>query len=205
MSGRRDTPGPDRKKGLPSLWELSRLAAELAPVLEPLVAAGGRILWDALSGGGKVLCCGNGGSAADAQHFAAELVGRMARERDAQPALSLSSDPSVVTALANDYGYGEVFARQVEAWGRPGDALVCLTTSGTSENVLRAFEVGRTRGMKVVALCCANAATPLSAADVFISIPSPSAPLVQELHMAVLHGLCAEVETRLAPGTGGNE
>jgi phosphoheptose isomerase len=184
----------ERGAGIESLKELSRLAAELAAPLEPLVARAADLILRSLAAGGKVLACGNGGSAADAQHFTAELVGRMGREREPLPALSLSSDPSVVTALSNDYGYERVFERQVEALGRPGDVLVVLTTSGRSPNVLRASEAAKRKGMAVVALLGLCPESPLGASDVAIAIPNASAQRVQELHTAVLHAVCDRVE-----------
>jgi len=147
--------------------------------------------------GGKVLSCGNGGSAADAQHFTAELVGRMNIERDPLAAVTLSVDPSIVSAVSNDYGFEEVFARQVAALGNPPDVLVAITTSGSSPNVLRAFETARAKGLGTVSLTGPCADSPLRHSDVFIEIPASRTPLVQELHTAVLHAVCDWVETRV--------
>lgn len=189
-----------------SLLELARLAGELAVPLADPVREAADLMFDALASGGKVLCAGNGGSAADAQHFAAELVGRMGRERKALAALSLSSDPSVVTALANDYGYENLFERQVQALGRPGDVLLAISTSGTSRNVIKAFDAARALGMGCVAMVGTNTETPLSGADVFMSIPAPNTQRVQEIHGAILHGICDRVERRVTgeiqPDTG---
>ncbi len=178
-----------------ALRELAELAQTCGSDLEGPTANAGQLMIESLAAGGKVLCCGNGGSAADAQHFAAELVGRMARERRALPALSLSSDPSAVTALANDYGYERVFARQVEALGAPGDVLLGITTSGRSRNVLSALETASSRGLSTVLLVGAN---PPQGADVCISIPSQSTQRVQEIHIAVLHALCQRIEDHFA-------
>ncbi|MBE7558206.1 SIS domain-containing protein [bacterium] len=143
-------------------------------------------------GGRQVLACGNGGSAADAQHFVAELVGRMSRDRRALPALSLASDPSNLTALSNDYGFERVFARQVEALGAPGDVLLAITTSGRSRNVLAALETARQAGLPTILLTGADPSQP--AADIVIAVPSRHTQRVQEVHMAILHSLCERIE-----------
>ena len=161
------------------------------------IAEAGRLLADSLGRGGQVLAFGNGGSAADAQHFVAELVGRYeaGAERRALPALSLAADPSVTTALANDLGYAEVFARQVEAFGRPGDVALGITTSGTSENVRRGLAAARARGLRTIALT-GQAGPPLPV-DVQIAVPERRTPRVQEVHGTVLHILCELVEEAL--------
>ena len=155
----------------------------------------------ALQGGGKVLTAGNGGSAAEAQHLAAELVGRFKRERAALPALSLTSDTAVLTAIANDYGFAEVFARQVRAWGSPGDALVLFSTSGESSNVLAAAAVARPLGLKVVAVTGQLPSRLASAADVTLAIGSADTPVVQEMHVVLLHLLCELVEAECGEGS----
>jgi D-sedoheptulose 7-phosphate isomerase len=154
----------------------------------------------ALAGGGQVLFCGNGGSAADAQHLAAELVGRLQLERPAYRAVALTTDTSVLTAVGNDYGYAEVFARQVEGLGRAGDVLVAISTSGRSENVLRAAASARARGMKVVAFL-GPAASPLDeGADLALHVDGDVAGLVQQGHITIGHAICGWVERRLAAG-----
>jgi D-sedoheptulose 7-phosphate isomerase len=159
-----------------------------------------RLVADALAAGGQVLFCGNGGSAADAQHLAAELVGRLALERPAYRAVALSTDTSVLTAVGNDYGYAEVFARQVEGLGRPGDVLVTISTSGRSENVLRAAEAARRRALKVVAFL-GPAPSPLDqTADVALHVDGDAPGLVQQGHITIGHALCGWVEARLAGG-----
>jgi D-sedoheptulose 7-phosphate isomerase len=163
-----------------------------------------RLVAGALAGGGQVLFCGNGGSAADAQHLAAELVGRLALERPAYRAVALTTDTSVLTAVGNDYGYADVFARQVQGLGRPGDVLVAISTSGRSENVLRAAAAARAAGMAVVALL-GPAASPLDdSAEVALHVDGEVAGLVQQGHITVGHALCGWVEAELAgarPGT----
>jgi D-sedoheptulose 7-phosphate isomerase len=160
-----------------------------------------RVVADALAGGGQVLFCGNGGSAADAQHLAAELVGRLAKERPAYRAVALTTDSSVLTAVGNDYGYAEVFARQVQGLGRRGDVLVAISTSGRSENVLRAAAAAKQAGLAVIALL-GPVHSPLDAtADVALHVDGELAGLVQQGHITVGHAICMWVEARLA-GTG---
>jgi D-sedoheptulose 7-phosphate isomerase len=148
----------------------------------------------ALSRGGQVLACGNGGSAADSQHFAAELVGRFCAERRALAATSLTTDTSILTAVANDYGYERVFARQVEAIGRPGDVLVAISTSGRSANVLAAVAAAKERRMVTVALTGGDGGPVGAAADLHVNVPSPSAARAQEVHRTILHVICELVE-----------
>jgi phosphoheptose isomerase len=176
---------------------LSEMAREVASSLEPAVAAAGACLAECIASGGKILACGNGGSAADAQHFVAELVGRLTVERRALPGISLSSDPSVVTCLANDYGYDQLFARQVEALGHTGDALLAISTSGTSPNVLNAARVAKQRGIPVVSLTGARGDALAALSDHCVRIPTSDTQCIQELHMAVLHVLCASIDKRI--------
>jgi D-sedoheptulose 7-phosphate isomerase len=154
-------------------------------------------LLTALGAGRKVLVCGNGGSAADAQHFAAELVGRYARERRAWPALALSTDTSALTAIGNDYGFDRVFARQVDAHGQAGDVLVAISTSGGSANVLAAIETARARGLVTIGLTGRDGGALGRAVDVHVNVPSPSTARVQEVHITLLHVLCDLVEREL--------
>jgi D-sedoheptulose 7-phosphate isomerase len=161
------------------------------------------LIGDAIAAGGKLLLCGNGGSAADCQHVAAEFVSRLTMEfeRPAIPAIALTTDTSFLTAYANDIDFPGVFARQIEALGRAGDVLLGISTSGRSQNVLRAAETARARGMRVVALM--GSAGPLAdLADVAIRVPSPSTQHIQECHLCLEHALCHLVERRLF-GSGG--
>jgi D-sedoheptulose 7-phosphate isomerase len=180
-------------------------SAEVAASLgeRPGVAAVQRaaeLVADVLAGGGQVLFCGNGGSAADAQHLAAELVGRLQLERPAYRAVALTTDTSVLTAVGNDYGYAEVFARQVEGLGRAGDVLVAISTSGRSENVLRAAASARARGMAVIAFL-GPAPSPLDEdADLALHVDGDVAGLVQQGHITIGHAICGWVERRLATG-----
>jgi D-sedoheptulose 7-phosphate isomerase len=160
-----------------------------------LAAAGALVA--ALRGGRAVLVCGNGGSAADAQHFAAELVGRFERERRAWPALALTTDTSVLTAIGNDYGFERVFARQVEAYGRAGDVLIGISTSGGSPDVLAAVETARARGLVTIGLTGRDGGALGGRVDVHLNVPSPSTARVQEAHATLLHVLCDLVEREL--------
>ncbi len=144
--------------------------------------------------GNKVLFCGNGGSAADAQHLAAELVGRYLIDRQPLPALALHTDTSVVTAIANDYAYEDIFSRQVEAFGRSGDVLICLSTSGTSPNVQRAAETARARGGTVLGLLGSNGGTIAPLCDAALIVPSQHSYVIQEVYMIAGHWLCDMVE-----------
>lgn len=183
-----------------ALLELGRLAADLAGTIDGPVARAGAIIVESLAAGGKLLACGNGGSAADAQHFVAELVGRMGPERRSLPAVTLSVDPSAVTAIGNDYGYENVFARQVEGLGRSGDVLLAISTSGRSPNVLRAIATARRKGMRSIALAGAGGDPALAECDVVIHIPSANTQRVQELHMALLHAVCGYIDERVLGG-----
>lgn len=176
----------------------AKLASILAEGdLPAQVASAGGALADALSGGGKVMFCGNGGSAADAQHLAAELVGRLdaTRDREALSGVALTTDTSIITAVANDFGYQEVFARQVEALGREGDALVCLSTSGGSANVIRAAERAEAIGVRVVALVGPGPSPLEDLAEICLHLPGETSGQVQQGHIAVGHALCALAES----------
>jgi phosphoheptose isomerase len=148
----------------------------------------------ALGGGGKLLIFGNGGSAADAQHVAAELVGRFERERPALAAIALTTDASVMTSVANDYAFERVFARQVEALGRPGDVALGISTSGASANVVTALQSASARGLRTVALTGRDGGAVGRAAHVHVNVPSQSVPRIQEVHRTLLHVICELVE-----------
>ena len=172
----------------------ARAALELPPVLEQIVAT----LHKCLRGGGKILACGNGGSAADAQHLAAELVGRFRDERHALAAIALTADTATLTALSNDYGFERVFARQVEALARPGDLLVLHSTSGESPNVVRAAQAARARGVEIVAFLGKSGGQLRELADIALVVPSDDTARIQELHLAIEHIICAWIEERFA-------
>jgi D-sedoheptulose 7-phosphate isomerase len=173
-----------------------RFFAESAPRLVEV----GRRIAQSLRAGGKVLAFGNGGSAADAQHFAAELVGRFLRERAAWPALALSTDTSVITAVGNDLGYENIFRRQVEAHGRKGDVAVGITTSGRSANVLAALREARARGLVTVGLTGNGGGDARGLVDHLIDVPHRETARIQEVHAMVVHVLCQVVEDELDQG-----
>ncbi len=156
------------------------------------------LLEETLRTGHKVLVVGNGGSAAEAQHFAAELVGRFKRERSPYAAIALTADTAILTAVANDYGYQQVFARQVEALGQPGDLLLAFSTSGESKNVVQAARVGRRSQMHVVAITGSKPSRLESLADLTMRTPGIDTAMTQELHMLITHTLCDITEQRLA-------
>ena len=165
----------------------------VTPVLEAAA-----LIVSALDGGGKLLAFGNGGSAADAQHLAAELVGRFERNRSAMAAIALTADAAVLTSVANDEGYDRVFARQVEGLGRAGDVAFGISTSGTSPSVVAALEAARARGMKTIALTGRDGGPAGRVADVHVNVPSGSTARVQEVHRTLLHAICALVEGAIA-------
>lgn len=167
-------------------------AASAAALAEPITRAAAR-LNAALAGGGKVLACGNGGSACDALHFTAELVGRFERERSGLPAVALSADSAVLTALGNDYGYPLVYARQVQALGRGGDVLVAISTSGHSPNVLEAVRAAQHGGLHVIALTGRDGgaiAAALRESDLELRVPHTRTARIQEMHILMLHCIC---------------
>jgi len=172
-------------------------AAQVAQSAATVVAEWGQRLAEVFAAGGKLLACGNGGSAAEAQHLTGELLGRFRDERRPLPAVALSTDSSAVTAIANDYGFEELFARQVRAYGRPGDVLVGLSTSGTSPNVIAAAKAGLDLGVTVWAMT-GPAPNPLAAlTDSAIAVDAPTVATVQEIHLSLLHALCIALDKAL--------
>ncbi len=166
------------------------------------LAQAANCLLDALRLGHKAIVAGNGGSAAEAQHFAAELVGRFRREREAYAALALTTDTAILTAIANDYGYDDVFARQVCGLGSPGDVFVAFSTSGESVNILRAAQICRERGISVIAVTGDRPNALERLADIILRMPSLDTAAIQELHMATTHILCDIVESELVANGG---
>jgi D-sedoheptulose 7-phosphate isomerase len=176
-------------------------AARIAQSAAPVVAQWGQDLADIFAAGGKLLACGNGGSAAEAQHLTGELLGRFRDERRPLPAVALSADSSAVTAIANDYGIEELFARQVQAYGRPGDVLVVISTSGTSPNVIAAAKAGLDLGVTVWALT-GPAPNPLAAlSDSAIAVDAPTVATAQEIHLSLIHALCIALDKALLDKT----
>lgn len=169
-----------------TIEELRAVLDACAP-LEPQVAAVGSAIIDSLKNGGKLMTCGNGGSAADAMHLAEELVGRYHIERRALAAICLNADPTAITCICNDYGYQNVFSRGVEALGKPGDVLVGFTTSGNSVNVIRAFEAAKKLGITTVLLAGKDGGKARGTCDHEIIVPSNNTARIQEIHTLVLH------------------
>jgi phosphoheptose isomerase len=172
---------------LQSLFDLDAQVARAADLIE-----------ESLRAGNKLLVCGNGGSAADGSHFATEFVVRFTKDRPAYPAICLSGDGGLVTAAGNDYGFDEVFARQVAAFGLQGDVLICLTTSGKSRNVERALEQAKAHKLKTIAFVGRGGGSTIGMADVDLLVRSDSTARIQEAHQLLLHVLCETIESRLA-------
>ncbi|MEN9772079.1 MAG: hypothetical protein RJA58_722 [Pseudomonadota bacterium] len=152
-----------------------------------------------LSSGQKLLFAGNGGSAAEAQHFSAEMVGRFLKERQPLPSIALNTDTSALTAIGNDYGYEHVFARQVQALGQPGDVLIAMSTSGRSKNLVLAMQAAREKNVKTIALTGSHPRDMGALADIVLKVPSSHTPQIQEGHLVLGHLLCGMVEQRLLP------
>lgn len=174
-----------------------RRALEAMDVAGSRIESWGRHLAGVLAGGGRLLACGNGGSAAEAQHLTGELVGRYLHDRRPLSAIALHADTSALTAIGNDYGETELFARQVVAHGRPGDVLVTLSTSGTSRNVVSAVKAAHEVGMTTWALTGPAPNTLAAISDDAIAVPAPSIATVQEIHLVVVHALCAALDEAL--------
>lgn len=188
----------ERETPLRIVEEILRESAELheqtARRSAAVVVAVADAMKTAFANGSQVLVFGNGGSAADAQHLAAELVCRFSRERRALPAIALSTDSSTLTAISNDYGYEKVFSRQIEALGRRGDIAVGISTSGTSANVLAALQLAKSRGLTTVAFTGRDGGPVGSAVDLHVNVPHQTTARVQEVHRTLLHAVCELVE-----------
>lgn len=168
--------------------------------LTPRIAVAAQAMVDCLKAGGKILSCGNGGSAGDAQHFAAELVGRFERERAELAAIALTTDSSILTAIANDYSFDEIFSKQVRALGKPGDVLYAISTSGNSKNVIAAIRAAQEKGLRIVAMTGRNGghiAGILKSDDMLLNVESPVTARIQEVHLLILHCLCDAIDNLL--------
>ncbi|GGM04620.1 phosphoheptose isomerase [Pseudomonas asuensis] len=169
-------------------------------VLVPHIEHASQVMVNALLNEGKILSCGNGGSAGDAQHFSSELLNRFERERPSLPALALTTDSSTITSIANDYSYNEVFSKQIRALGQPGDVLLAISTSGNSANVIQAIQAAHDREMTVVALTGRDGggmASLLLPEDIEIRVPSKVTARIQEVHLLVIHCLCDQIDQQL--------
>lgn len=169
-------------------------------IISESIAAAGQVLSQSLLDDGKILSCGNGGSAGDAQHFSSELLNRFERERPGLPAMALTTDASTVTSISNDYAYEEIFSKQIRALGKPQDVLLGISTSGNSENVCRAIAAAHERGMKVVALSGRDGgrmADMFEEGDVEIRVPATRTARIQEVHLVIIHALCDLIDTAL--------
>jgi len=189
----------DRDRIAAAFRESSGLFESMAATMADEVALAASLMVDALARGGTLLCCGNGGSASDAQHIVAELGGKFYRKRPGLPAVALTVNSSMLTAIGNDFAYEEIFSRQVEALGRPGDILLGITTSGNSKNVVLAAQSARAMGITVIGLTGANGGALAGHCDRLLKVPSTDTPRIQEGHIAIGHLLCELVEERLFP------
>ncbi len=181
-----------------SLTQHIKVFDDVLKTLKPSIAECGSLILETVKAGGKVLICGNGGSAADAQHIAAEFVGRYESERRALPAIALTTDTSALTALSNDYSFDRVFARQVEALAQEGDCLIGISTSGNSPNVIAAVMEARTRGCKVIGMTGSNGKKLASLSDASLLVPSTRTARIQEVHITVAHIWCEMVDHLIA-------
>ena len=180
--------------------ESAELKLKSGPLLAQPISQAIELMFNALSNGNKILACGNGGSAGDSQHFAAELVGRFERERFPLPAISLSTDTSIITAVGNDYSFNEIFSKQVQAFGQAGDIQLAISTSGNSANVLAAAEAALEREMRVVALTGKDGGKLgklLTEADVHINVPHARTARIQEVHLVAIHSICDGLDVAL--------
>lgn len=192
------------KKSFTESIQTKIAAAEALP--EPIQKAA-KMMTDALIRGNKILSCGNGGSAGDAQHFSSELLNRYERNRPSLPAIALTTDSSTITSIANDFSYDEVFSKQVKALGQAGDILLAISTSGNSSNVINAMQAALTRDMTIVALTGKDGgemAGFMGENDVEIRVPSSKTARIQEVHLLVIHNLCECIDNTLFPMASGN-
>lgn len=200
--------GVDKDKGkmrdlvIRELEESAKIKKMLAENLSDIIVDAARRIIEAFKADRKLLLIGNGGSAADAQHIATELVGRFKMERKALPAVALTTDTSLLTALANDYGYETVFSRQLEALASDGDVLLAITTSGTSPNILKAVETAHSKGVTVIGLTGESGGKLKNVADLTIMVPSQDTARIQEAHITIGHIICFLVEKELFDKSG---
>lgn len=188
---------------MPQLPEVQRILADHQATIEathsiaPVILSAAEMVTDCLRRGGKIMLCGNGGSAADAQHIAGEFVSRFFLERRALPALALHTNSTVMTAIGNDYSFDVVYSRQVEAHGQPGDLLIAITTSGTSANILRAVETAREMGIEVIGMTGNRGGVLPGMCNLCVEVPSAVTPRIQEMHILIGHIICELSEKAL--------
>jgi D-sedoheptulose 7-phosphate isomerase len=180
-----------------AIWNEHLQIARALPVLSPAVSDAVDLIYSSLAGGGQLLIAGNGGSAADAQHIAAEFTGHFRRERQPLRALALHANTSALTAIGNDYGYEHVFARELSAHARSGDVLLAISTSGNSRNILRAIKAAHEKAVRVVGLTGESGGEMRAACDLCLCVPSNSTARIQEMHITIGHTICELVEERL--------
>src|SRR3989344_454411 len=188
---------PDPKQQFAkNFQELARLASQAAKQTIDDIQKAGDLIVAALQNGNKILACGNGGSAADAQHFVGEFIGRFYLERKPLPAITLSADTSILTAVGNYYGFEKIFSRQIQGLGKAGDVLLALTTSGKSKNIIEAIAVAKQCGLKTIVLTGSDSSE-VADSDVCFSVPSTDTPRIQEIHTALLHNICQYMEEKI--------
>ena len=180
-----------------AIWNEHMEVAKDLPTLADSVSVAVDMIYSAMEAGGQLLVAGNGGSAADAQHMTAELTGRFLRERRPFRALALHTNTSSLTAVGNDFGYEQVFARELTAHARPGDVLMAISTSGNSANILRAIEAARLSKVAVIGLTGATGGRMRAACDLCLCVPTKSTPRMQEMHITIIHTICELLEERL--------
>ena len=181
----------------------SALKAKLATEMATPVANAAELISNAILEGNKVMSCGNGGSASDAQHFSGEMLNRFEMERPGLPAIALSTDCSTLTAIGNDYSFSEIFSKQVQALGQPGDLLLAISTSGNSANIVKAIQAAHNRDMHVIAMTGREGGeigTILKEGDIELRVSSSSTPRIQEVHILIIHSLCDLIDRQLLGG-----
>ncbi len=180
--------------------ESIELKTEARDLLAPQIAATSELMTDCLLGEGKILSCGNGGSAGDAQHFSSEMLNRFEMERPGLPAIALTTDSSTLTSIANDYQFADIFSKQVRALGQPGDVLLAISTSGESHNIVHAIDAAHDRDMRVVALTGregGQVSDLIREEDIELRVPSWSTARIQEIHLIIIHSICDLIDRRL--------
>ena len=180
--------------------ESIQVKTDAAELLAPSIANAAKMMADGLLNERKILCCGNGGSAADAQHFSAEMLNRFEMERPGLPAIALTTDSSTLTSIANDYQFADIFSKQIRALGQPGDILLVISTSGESHNIVHAIDAAHDRDMNIIALTGregGQAADLIRESDIEIRVPSWSTARIQEVHIMIIHSLCDLIDRQL--------